>query len=500
MNFNILVIDDEFETRKKCYKDFALEITRIHSSFKISFDFLEQPDRSILRAKLDQNQYAAVITDAVLNGKWKDFTIADVMEIIDDVTPVAIVSKRWDDTNAKQIARAWGKLNCRTFLHWRDISCTDGGQIEYAVESVLRMITDQKKLDINTQLEPNDDIRIVHISDVHTDGVESDRVLHMAQGCAHAILKHWKNRKPTFVVFTGDVTEYGAPTQYKWAKKWIAHFFRHLGLGKIPARNLFYVPGNHDVNLCLTAASRVSLSEGETQEKLEMSLDDEIGQPDLLQYAYVPFRDFLTELTDCPLLKKDINEHNFAWVEARFRHLGVVFYGINTAQPASAFGLPERKVDVGVLDKLEEELGNILVESIGQAPLVIGLGHHSPVAEAEDGAVTNLDDFRRFFQGKGKTQMFLHGHCHKSILTDEKINDERIFRSGAPSFTKSNQDRPEDTLRGFNLLTLHRSEHVVTSLDACSFGWFDGKVKDMEKYSYELREGNFWEVRIAPKV
>lgn len=502
MKFSILIIDDEWddtlENRKNGYERLAKEISTKYPTYEIIVDFLEKPDRTLLRTQLNTNQYAAVITDAVLNGKWENFTIADVMEILDNKIPIAVISKRWDETNASEIGHAWEKPNCRTFLHWRDIDPSGDGQIGYAIESVLKMIIDQKNLDSTTRLAPDEDVRIVHISDVHTGGITSSGLRQEAHLCADAILNHWEDKPPTFVAFTGDVTEYGAPSQYESGREWIAYFFKRLGLGELPARNLLYIPGNHDVNLCLAAASRIRLNKDEKTKKIKVSLGDEVRQQELIDYAYVPFRNFLKEICDCPLMNKDIKDHGLAWVEARFRHLGVIFYGINTAQPASAFDLPGREVSEDVLTRIREEIGDIL-KNCEDKPLIIGLGHHSPVAATGDGAVTNIDAFEKHFQGGLKTPLFLHGHSHKSLLKDLNINDVRLVISCAPTFTKPERDRPVDTLRGFNLLTLQRTGNVVKSLDAHSFGWLDQKVSQTKEHFWKLEDGMFREAN-APKV
>ena len=131
--------------------------------------------------------------------------------------------------------------------------------------------------------------------------------------------------------------------------------------------------------------------------------------------------------------------------------------------------------------------------------MIIGLGHHSPVAATGDGAVTNIDAFEKHFQGGLKTPLFLHGHSHKSLLKDLNINDVRLVISCAPTFTKPERDRPVDTLRGFNLLTLQRTGNVVKSLDAHSFGWLDQKVSQTKEHFWKLEDGMFREAN-APKV
>ena len=509
MIHNILIIDDEWSDRYRAYDKFAEEIKKRYSGFEIVFFYQKKDDRVDLKMNFIQNQFSAVITDAVLKGKWDNISIRDVVEIVDKKTPMAVVSDRWDETNAQEMMYAWRKPNCRTFLHWRDIDIHEGeqkqdikkGQIQYAIESIVYMLADRENLDPHLNLQPDEDLRIVHISDLHTKQIDSEqdedavqRIFNKAHTCASAILNHWNDKPPAFIAFTGDVSDYGSPAQYKMAHKWIKYFYERLGLGKLPTRNILYVPGNHDVNLRLASSARVSIQINESGLiNPEFTAQDQ--QPELIKYASVPFRNYLSKITDCPLLDHDIDANQFGWLEARFRHLGAIFYGVNTSEPSST-DLPDRKVNVGVLGSLGEKIREIRIsQNADHPPIVIGLGHHSPVAEADDGAVRNLRDFKEFFQGNGKTHIFLHGHCHENIITDVSIGDERLIRSGAPSFTQPATDRPEDTFRGFNLLTLTRRSHVITSLKIDSFGWIGTRVQciDSRPKTYIYKDDNFKE-------
>lgn len=60
------------------------------------------------------------------------------------------------------------------------------------------------------------------------------------------------------------------------------------------------------------------------------------------------------------------------WVELRFRHLGVLFYGLNTAQPANATTFPGRRVESSALARMAEVLGKALRAESNDPPVVIG--------------------------------------------------------------------------------------------------------------------------------
>lgn len=262
-----------------------------------------------------------------------------------------------------------------------------------------------------------------------------------------------------------------------------------------PSPRLLFVPGNHDVNLRLAAAARVSFRHTSTDNILNPKFEKTIQEP-LLDYAYAPYRQFLEQLTDCPhlLASSQIDEHSFAWVEARFRHLGVVFYGINTAQPASAFTLPARQVCADALANIGVKLKEIVADCGKPPPLIIGLSHHSPQTADGDGGVTNPAAFSTFFHGTEKTSLFLHGHIHEHDLQYTSNDGLRLVRSCTTTLTKKEGSRPSDSLRGFNLLELTRKNHAVCGLKAVSYGWVGTLLKEIKKAEWiRGTDGMFFE-------
>lgn len=486
MKHSVIVIDDQLPDRRKGYELLA-EKTKLVPGFEVSFDFVETPNQLLLMTK--KNHYAAAIVDAVLDDNWPGYTLTKALHDLGDEIPIALLSGRWDLTNAEQIDEAWKKPNCRTFLHWRDINPEGNGQIDYAVRAFVSMIADKENLDTQLNLGPDEPIRILHISDVQTGGYDDKSLKLEASRCADHILQHWSESRPTFVAFTGDVSEHGNPAQYTAAKDWIKYFFARLRLGNIPARTLLYVPGNHDVNLPLAAAARIKLGPDKKTGELGMTISPTIQQAELVDYAYTPFLNFLKEITDCPMLRRHTYDNSMAWVESRFRHLGIVFYGLNTAQPANSYGLPSREVSSNALAMIGEELEKVVTGVGGKLPLVIGLGHHCPVSASADNAVDNPEEFEKFFRGRVKTGLFLHGHSHDHALTYFSSDGLRIVRSCATTLTKKEEARPKDSLRGFNLLELARKDHEVVSLSACSFGWVGTDIKELKKDAW-VRKGD----------
>lgn len=492
MKFSILVIDDQHDERMEGYDRLAEEIAKHTPGLDVSMEYLKCPND--LPFLVGSNSYSAAIVDAVLDEFWENFNIKDAFKILGNKIPTAIISERYDKTNSEQFDDALKNPNCRTFLHWRDVdpSPYKSGQIDYAIRAMIGMISDSFELNTELKLEPCESIRILHISDIQTGGFKDNNLRIEANNCADKIRNHWGNNNPSFIAFTGDVTEHGDPSQYEKAKEWLEYFLARLGVKTLPSSRILYVPGNHDVNLCLAASARVSLTKDPKTQEPEMQLTPNLQQPSLLSYAYTPFKDFLSEVSNPPFLAGNHRGDNLNWVEARYRHLDVIFYGINTAQPVNAYSLPERQVKADDLAVVDSELTNVLDLYPGSKPIIIGLGHHCPIPSDADNSVSNPEVFETFFNGSNKTAIFLHGHMHKHNLSYSSNNGVRLVRSCAATLTKPENARPSDSLRGFNLLELTRHNNSITALKASSYAWLGNTIELVKSEEYARHKDNMF--------
>lgn len=486
MKATILVIDDEHATRLSGYERLRQEAAET-SNLDIEFCYLSNPNG--LRPLLAAKAFHAVILDAVLNIEvgWKNYGIELALADIGDVIPIALVSGMWDQTNADQVNKAWLKKNCRTFIHWRDIAPNGTGQLEFAVRALIRMIFDREGLDFGLKLSENDPIWILHVSDLQTGGFSRESLNNEAAAIADCILNETGDRSPTFIAFTGDVAEYGSPIQYDQALQWLKYFCTRLGFEDLPSRRILHVPGNHDVNVSLAASSRIQLRRSADEgSQIEFALAETVVQPELTHYAYSPYRIFSEGVSNRAYLNVGCAEDSFAWIESSFRHLGVVFYGVNTAAPANPFGFPRRHIEPDALACISKSLSD-LGAGEDQPPFVVGLVHHCPVSASDDSSVDNPKDFEVFLRGKIKTPLILHGHTHEHDLAYSSADGLRVVRSCATTLTKGPNARPTDTLRGLNLLKLTREKNKVTGLSARSFGWVSSSLKPLKQGSWMVR-------------
>lgn len=479
MKHKILIIDDEYNERKSAYLELTnKDLLGSSSVDDLEIEFLESPkDLPLL---LSTNKYRALLIDVVLDFYWKNFTLYNVIEILDDRTPFALVSAKWDRTSSREVNFAWNKPNCKAFMHWRDIS--GNGDIQYALFSLYKIIADDINIDRSLNMDPNDPIRILHISDLHYGGFDEEKAKLEAQRTADKIIEYWDEKGPTFIVLSGDIAEHGLPIEYNEAKDWLEHFINCFNFPPLPTKRLFIVPGNHDVCLPFSCSPRVKVVKDENQ-KLKLELNEpQNTQKNLINYSYRPFEDFYSKVCECPLIKHDASKdgHSSIWIETSFRHLGVVFYGINTAQPPSTQGLPNRKVNPNDLANIDKRLSIIgRAEEEENKPVIIGVSHHCPISAHEDRSVVNPDEFEKFFSGRNHTSLFLHGHIHSPMINPHSPGGYRLIRICSSTFSKEAKDRPQNSLRGFVLIDLIKKDNIIKSLKATPFHWLGDRLQDV---------------------
>lgn len=488
MKYDILIVDDSHEIREPSYVAFVKKCAE-ELGLEIRHHFVRKPNElpRLLRAQ----RVDAVILDAVLNevAGWESFSAVEALSHIGVKIPIALISGRWDKTNSAQLTEVFKSLNCRTFMHWRDIDLDGGsGQIDYAVRSFGKLLFESARLDPGLRLEEDESIWILHVSDVQTGGFDDKSLRLETRRCAEAVRARTGSSGPTFIAFTGDVAEHGDPAQYISAKRWIEYFVRQLGWSALPTRRILYVPGNHDVNISLAAASRLKFTKPKTRGKAaasagRFSLSAEVVQPHLIEYGLAPYARFHEEICVRDEAVATSKGLSAAWVEGAYRHLGVLFYGVNTALPIVPTGLPGRSVDPNALADVSEQLGSLIAPHDGRKPIVVGLGHHCPVPSSDDSAVSNPSDFKTFFGGAVPTALFLHGHIHEHSLEDSS-SPSRLVRSCATTMTKQSWSRPEDSLRGFNLLELRRRNGEIFGLTGYCYSWLSSTLHEIKRESW----------------
>ncbi|MEQ8506198.1 MAG: metallophosphoesterase [Gammaproteobacteria bacterium] len=368
--------------------------------------------------------------------------------------PIALLSSRWDAANHAHLEYGWKQRQFSTFLHWRDI---DGdGQVLYAIRALQRVIHEVSDTSFILDDAGNREISILHISDLQFGGFDSTNLSERTEINAYNIRERCGDRPPDFVVVTGDITERALPSEFEAAGNWLKSFMSQVGIPeKHQAARLLTVPGNHDVSAYLAAAGRCIL-DGQKKSTRLVKNGEETPATELSEYAFAPFKSFHKQHCDRDFLPSPGLENGLPWVEDRFRHIGVVFYGINTAQPADTGFLPAREVCPKSLTAIRSRIKERQNTNNVRRVTTIGLGHHCPIGKDGDKSVTNPDHFTSHLSTPTKTHIFLHGHWHQYEIVKETAGGSHFVRSCAQTMNKEAGSRPEDTLRGYNILHLER--------------------------------------------
>ena len=205
-----------------------------------------------------------------------------------------------------------------------------------------------------------------------------------------ALLRDLESTNPDHIAITGDLTHLGLPSEFQTARNWL----HSLG----PASNVTVIPGNHDAYV-------------ETDWQRTFALWADYMCSDTAQEDAVTDWDFETAF---PIL--------------RIRRQ-VALIGVSTARPSAPF-LAVGRVGQAQLKKLE----TILAHAGEQGLLRIVLIHHPPVPGviAWRKRLTDAERFRAVVARQG-AELVLHGHGHRSSLTELDTPRGRVTAIGVPS-------------------------------------------------------------------
>lgn len=487
MDVRVLVIDDQ-PKREANYRWLCNAVGE-KGSINVLLDFNCDPNS--LLPQLQRGGYSAILVDGVLTGEnpnnWPDRQ--DLKWVLGQIqhyapkTPMALLSSNWGDIDFDAINMAWTSISCRALMRWEDIEDRNS----YVVSIVQALIHMNAGLTRAENIQQGEPLRILHLSDLQFGGFNEKRLKLEAGLMAERILEYTENMPPHFIAITGDIAEHGLPSEYRSANIWLNSFCSRLGFDGLPRDRIWIVPGNHDVNLALGVASRLCV-EGATDDHgkpvdapPKISLENTIQHQELLYYAYKPYRDFVNSVSN--ILEFEVKDGEGggreAWVETRYRHLGLIAYGVNTAQPFTGFNWPDRTINADTLSKIGELISPHLTGD--NAPLVIGFCHHSPLGQEGKSSITNPGEFEVFFNSGTKTGLVFQGHVHANgtPYATAGNGNYRIVRVVAPTLTKESKSRPEDTLRGLSLVQLDRDEsNYITEVHVKTLLWFNNTLQE----------------------
>lgn len=456
--YKLLIIDDEWNRRKKAYQ----KVLEDKSLFELIF--LHHPGELTDIDKINPDGY---ILDIFLSENGWQTKASEVIEkyISKNIKPIFLITEHLTKDEIKDEINSLLRhpIPINLFFSWQEFANSENkitrNENSAATRWKIQVELDEWHQRSKFQPSPDQTLRILHISDLqfHDPGTSTKSFL-VEDAIAHSLKND--NKSPDFLFISGDIAYSGKPDEYKSALNW----FDHELLPQIFNDNIdnwreriIIVPGNHDVNLRLSSCDSFDYnfspeSDGDIFSKNTMRYKDH------KKYGLDPFKEFAVKLSP------DKNWHEketLCWVSNRFLGLGIQFILFNSVmsidfQEPSKSTIDEKKL----LRPLKREIHAI---DSDVKPFRIVISHHGPQSrDTSINAITNWSQVENFIEST-EIDLFVHGHGHgyEASPLGGSTSRKDIPIVMAPTTHLNGKLRNEDQLRGFNLIELYRKENQI---------------------------------------
>src|ERR1044072_5548791 len=306
---------------------------------------------------------------------------------------------------------------------------------------------------MSTYIETNNDVTVLHISDLHFGWDGDVKARDERRIALSALLRTLtgldQDWRPNCVCITGDVGWRGHYQDYTLAEEWIRELLTALS---IPAEALFLCPGNHDSNR--------SIAQQNIRPHDSLEADRVLGTIPLLAQYQEPFRDFAnfcSSLGCPPFLLGDVENY----LVGRRCFKGVSFVSLNTAWFCQGdddtgklwLGLP-------LLRHLETSKQLPPRAEIGDSDVVVSLLHHPKEYlhesewRAEDRGRPNTVDYLA-----RRCNLILTGHTHGEVRRADRQAEGAWCLSGGAAFAGASH------FNSFRLIRLEKDRLVYRSFE-----------------------------------
>lgn len=423
--------------------------------------------------------------------KWGGLKASDIMEryiaFAPRPAPIFLVSAKWGEGRVTEELKRVAEIGeasrqgsrVKHYFFWDEFSVDETNQLSPHVAERTRQKL-QLELDFwqgrsYATLGDDESLRILHVSDPQY----GDPAISGDSRLDNEVISRYlmnSNLSPHLIAVTGDLSFSGCPTEFIKARCELEELVSVVfdcgeNLDAYRER-IILVPGNHDVNLRLSACSEYSYSSfGDSEAKpilcrKEGASSEEIAR-EYDRYSWKPFREFATDLTrDRRWL--DVSNNELCWVSDTFRHWGIQLIPLNSVNALNAKAPSLASISENGLKSLNVELRD------NGGLFRIALLHHGreELGRYEENSAWQL---LGGFLATNDIRLLLHGHRHEAkgeYCTDQCFGERPLNISMAPSLTLNSKARRENSLRGFTIIELEREA---------------GKVKGGKIIPFEIR-------------
>lgn len=467
LRYKVLVADDEPNLNRDRY---ALLLDDPGAGFEWKLaETREEFERT------DFSQYDAVILDINLTN-WRHMPLTEAVRTIMPPVPIVFASGRWHEEHTVKVVRevlADAKdANFVQILILDDLGA-DTAQLKVrAVREQLRLAIAKTQRYAHLNAADDEPIYLLHLSDPQYGDPDTDGWAGLTEENIARFL-HDLCPRLHMVAISGDITYQGLPSEFEIARKRIERLLWQI-FGQGGKERLLLVPGNHDVNLRLAAADCVDFSFASGRPKVRRRGSD---SRELRRMALQPFCRFAWRLTSDP---RWLEAEELCWVNESFRHVGLRFVHLSTVSELDCSAPIRATIPL-------ETLRELVPTSRDPTQLFsIALAHHGPASPPDtcDVGIENWPDVGGYLCAAG-VRMFIHGHGHDRRVerlgwngapamvagrpADGQLDGNEFVRVMAPTSHLGSMRRPDGAARGFNLITLNRSDRQVRGVKVQTF-------------------------------
>jgi hypothetical protein len=393
----------------------------------------------------------------------------DIINEVRDSAPIALISKSWS-TNFEALASTIGEFPVARLFTWEDMTTPRSRElIVFWIQSAIR----SRYGSLAVGYGPDDPLRIVQFSDMQFNAANGKRYEIDTQVAVQTIQAKWAD-PPHFLALTGDIAESGRPSEYDMARDWVETLRKRLGQDRYQVEVLT-APGNHDICWPLALAQRIDVRE-------QILAHDAPLCPELARYAFSPFREFSRRVE--PRERWSMSRHY--WVSGTYRQAGLILFGLNSSEDLDSWGRPTRRLAEATAARLFEEIADLQRDA--PDALVVGLMHH-PLDQSEE-CIVNAMEFKRNITDTTGSIVLLTGHVHEDTTTLTAIGPRPgVLQIASSTFTLTASKRPEDSVRGFNLIEFERRNDSIVGIEVQTFSIIGHQLKLVSSMRYTRRAG-----------
>jgi 3',5'-cyclic AMP phosphodiesterase CpdA len=420
--------------------------------------------------------------------------------------PIFLVSDRWDEINLPVYARLLARKQIVGGVSLAMLNdASECARVRYDIRRAVKVAWGVAA----TSIGPDDDLRVLHMSDLQfgaewvakTDPeVAGDRIINdLFQALPTAATGRVLN--PHILAVTGDIAQHGEPRELLYGFEFLERLRKKLS---VPRDSCFVIPGNHDVSVPLASSHLIDYSFGKPfaaggRRSNPRVATTGLEMRGLERFGLVPFYeacDFFTGRHDWTQRSR-IRDVPAVWFHGRaFVPFGLSILGLNTVTLLGPEDPSRAEVPQWAVNSISENLEAFKLEVVGAETAVhLVLLHHSPWRGLGDRTLGNDGELLLSQLGKHGHCVFLFGHIHTAVSNvrtyTAQSKRQALFISSS-TVSLASAARPEDSLRGFNLISLERKQDVVVSARVQRFDFTGLEYRAAPEQLFKKDEKTGW--------